>query len=172
MAYERSPFGDNVAEGSGGNVASFTSNHYGPRDVTGARGKAKTLGFEQELVLSFSGQDVSDEAFELEFVNKLPAGALVQKVLVKVDEALALGGTSPLISIGTSGSEATNGFDISEAQAEAAGTYDVTSTLAGTWAAVLAAETEIGLALGGTSPTSADQGKISVVISYDIPSVA
>lgn len=173
MGYERSPFGNNVDVGSSGNVDGFVSNHYGNREVTGARGVAKTSGFEQELNLSFSGQDASDGSFTLEGIStKLPAGALVQKVLVNVQEALALGGTSPTVLIGTDGSEVTNGLVISEAQAEAVGVYDVTSTLTGTWDAVLAAETTVGLALGGTSPTSADQGKVSVIVHYDIPSVA
>ncbi|NOQ73238.1 MAG: hypothetical protein GQ574_14620 [Crocinitomix sp.] len=77
-----------------------------------------------------------------------------------------LGGTTPVIDIGTESTEATNGFTITEAQAEAVGMYDLTSALAGTWAAGLAADTTVGLLLGGTSPTVTSAGKAKIVIRY------
>lgn len=98
----------------------------------------------------------------------IPAGSVIRQVLVEVVEAFALGGTTPTFLIGTDGSEVTNGLVISEAQAEAVATYDVTATLTGTWDALLAAETTIGVALGGGSPTVTAVGHIVLKISYDL----
>jgi hypothetical protein len=83
-----------------------------------------------------------------------------------VKEAFVIGGTTPAIVIGTEGSEATNGFVISEAQGEATGTYDVSGTLTGTWAAPLAAATTVGIDMSGTSPTVTDAGLAEVVVKY------
>jgi hypothetical protein len=109
---------------------------------------------------------VSAGDFALQTDFKLPAGAVVKNVYVEVQEAFVLGGTTPTILLGTDTSEVTNGFVISEAQAEAVATYDVTGTLTGTWAAPLAAETTVGLAMGGTSPTSTTAGKAKVIVEY------
>lgn len=170
--YERNPFGNNVAVGSGGNVTTFVSNHYGPRDVGQTAGVAKTEGLSNQLTLDITGVDVGNEAFALELAPFLPAGADITKVYAQVTEAFVLGGTTPVIEIGTEGSEATNGFTITEAQAEATGLYDLTSALSGTWAAPLAAQTTIGIDLAGTTPTVTDAGKIKITVYYDIPSVA
>lgn len=51
-----------------------------------------------------------------------------------------------------------------EAQAEAVGT--VKPTLNGTWANPLAAETTVGIALGGTSPTVTEAGRVDILIEY------
>lgn len=170
--YDRSPFGENVATGSGGNVNTFVSNHYGPRAVGSTTGVAKTEGLNNQLTLNINGTDVGNEAFALELAPFLPAGADITKVYAQVTEAFVLGGTSPVIEIGTEGSEATNGFTITEAQAEATGLYDLTSALSGTWASPLAASTTIGIDLAGTSPTVTSAGKIKIVVYYDIPSVS
>jgi hypothetical protein len=170
--YKRSPFGNNVAEGSGGNVESFVSNHYGPRKVGSTYGVAKTEGLSNQLTLDVTGTDVGNAKFTLELAPYLPAGADISKVYAKVTEAFVLGGTTPAIEIGTEGSEATNGFTITEAQAEATGLYDLTSALSGTWAAPIAAKTTIGIALSGTTPTVTSAGKIKIVVYYDIPSVS
>lgn len=168
--YTKSPFGNNVASGSGGNVEGFVSNHYGPRSVGQTQGAGKTEGFENQLVFNITGKDVANGAFALTVAPFLPKGADITKVYASVTEAFVLSGTTPAIEIGTEGSEATNGFTVSEAQAEAEGYYDLTSALSGTWASPLAAATTVGIALSGTSPTVTDAGVLKVVVKYDIPS--
>lgn len=167
MAYETSPFGNGTLVGSGGNVTSNVHNHYGPRDSGKTNGIAKTEGFMNELTIDLDGEMVGNGAFPL-MAPYLPAGCRIEDVYVEVTEAFVLGGTSPVIEIGTEGSEATNGFTITEIQAEATGVYDLTSALSGTWsqATGLAADTTIGIALAGTTPTVTDAGKARIVIRY------
>lgn len=134
-------------------------NVYGPRKTDeGRAGKINTSGVVHELEVSFRGDSYST------VTATIPAGAKVLDGYAKVDEVFVLGGTTPTINVGTSGSAATNGVSISEAQAEALGSYDLTP--AGTWAAVLAANTTVAVELGGTSPTITDAGEIKVVIRY------
>lgn len=166
MAYEQSKFGDGSTAGSG-NVVSTVNNHYGTRDTGKTSGVHTMTGTMKELVLNIDGTMVGNAAYPL-IVPTLPAGAHVDEVFAEVSEAFALGGTSPTIEVGTETSEATNGFTITEAQAEATGTYDLTGALSGTWAAVLAAETTLGLAQAGTSPTVTSAGKMKVVIRYSV----
>lgn len=168
MGYETTPFGDGVST----TRVTEVSNHFGPKVSGGAVGVVKTEGSLNEASLTISGQNASDGSFDLKTAFKLPAGAVVEKAWVKVTEAFTLGGTSPTILVGTDGSEVTNGLVISEAQAEAAGTYDVTSTLTGTWGSPLAAQTTVGLAMGGTSPTSASTGKLKLVVQYAVVGAA
>lgn len=167
MSFERNPFGNNVDVGSGGNVNGFVSNHYGQRETGKTVGKVKTEGVMNELSINIDGEMLGNAAYPL-IAPELPAGAVIEDVYVKVTEAFVLGGTTPAIEVGTEGSEATNGFTISEAQAEATGTYDLTSALSGTWASPLAAATTVGLALSGTSPTTTDAGKLDVIIRYAV----
>jgi len=164
MGYEQSKFGDGSTAGSG-NVTSTVNNHYGPRDSGKTQGITRTAGFVRELTMDIDAAMVSAEAFPL-IAPKLPAKAIIEDVFVEVTEAFALGGTTPVIEIGTEGSEATNGFTITEAQAEAEAIYDLTSALSGTWASGLAAETTIGIDLAGGTPTVGTAGKMRVVIRY------
>ena len=119
-----------------------------------------------ELFVEIDGEMLGKAAWPL-LAPKLPKGAKVRNVLLQITEAFNLGGTTPAIKIGTSGSEATNGISITEAQAEALGTYDLTGTLAGTWANPLAAGVTVGIALSGTTPTTTTVGRGRVVIRYD-----
>ena len=162
MGYETTPFGDGVST----TRVTTVNNHFGAKETGNTKGVVKTEGSMNEASFTIDGAEASAGDFAVGPVLKLPAGADVQKVWVKVTDAFTLGGTSPTILLGTDGSEATNGFVISEAQAEAAGTYDVSGTLTGTWAAPLAAETTVGLAMGGTSPTSASTGKLKIIVQY------
>lgn len=164
MAFEASKFGTGGASGTG-NVTTQVHNHFGPRDTGKTVGVIGTEGALNELTIHLDGAMVSDAAFPL-LAPQLPAGALVISAYVEVEEVFTLGGTTPTINIGTEGSETTNGVEISEAQAEAVGTYDITSTRAGTWATGLTANTVVGLAMDGTTPTSAVTGKAKVVIRY------
>ena len=129
----------------------------------GIEGHRRTEGTIQELVVYVTSENINDDVFGRNLAY-LPAGAYPKEVYVDVDEAFALGGTSPTISIGTEGSEETNGFDITEAQAESTGSYQITS-FNGTWANQLASDTDVGIALGGTSPT-ASGGYARVIIRY------
>lgn len=164
MTIEQSYFGDGSATG-GGNVTTAVHNQYGPRNAGKTVGVFDTDGAIKELVIDIDGTIVGAGAYPL-LAPKLPAGAIIEDVYLVVEEAFVLGGTTPVIDIGTEGSEATNGFTITEAQAEAAATYDLTSALSGTWAAGLAAATTVGILLGGGTPTVTSAGKARVVIRY------
>lgn len=140
-------------------------NYYGPRHRhEGAQGRMAHMGADRELVLRISGDTY------LTLADMLPAGAvIVGNALVEVEEAFALGGTTPVINIGVQGSEGTNRLaQVSEAQAEAVGTYSIAP--AGTLAVntPVAADTQIRVALGGTSPTITSAGKMKVTITYRV----
>jgi len=150
MAYENS---------AGINV----SNHYGPRDTGQTSGVIKTEGSKSTLSIVVKAADIGVALYQ---APDIPAGSLITAAYVKVSEAFALGGTTPTIDFGTSGSAATNNVELSEAQAEAVGSYDIFSTAKGTWAASLAAATTVAIALGGTTPTKTAAGELEVVIEY------
>ena len=160
MAYESNSI--NTASGS-------ARNFYGPRSAKeGVEGGVKTEGSIQEITVAFTGQNINDDVFSSNLAV-LPAGSRPIRAIVTVDEAFALGGTTPVINIGTDGSESTNGISIAETQAEAAGIYtDADSGIAinGTWGAELAADTQLSIALSGTSPTVTAAGYAKVTIEY------
>jgi len=166
MAYEQAPFGDGSASCSG-NVTTTGNNHYGPRASGKTVGVSRTAGFMKELVIDLDGTMVGNDAYAL-LAPSIPAGSRIEDVYFEVTEVFVLGGTTPVIDVGTEGSEATNGFTITEGQAEAVGTYDLTSALAGTWSTAvgLAADTTVGLLLGGSSPTVTTAGKARITIRY------
>ena len=163
MGFENSKFG--YAGGATTASSPTVNNHYGAREVKKSVGVTRTEGFMNELTIDLDGDMVSAEAFPL-LAPILPKGAIIEDVFLHVEEVFVLGGTSPVVEIGTEGSEATNGVTLTEAQLEATGTYDVTSALAGTWATGLAADTTVGIDLAGTNPTSTSAGKARVVIRY------
>lgn len=165
MSYEQSKFGDGSAAGAG-NVTQTVSNHFNARATGKTSGTVFTQGNTRETSWDIDAEMLSNGAFPL-IAPTFKAGTLIERVTVEVQEAFVLGGTSPTIEVGTEGSEATNGVTITEAQAEAAGVYDVTSALAGTWSSgALAAATTVGVALGGTSPTVTTAGTVRVVVRY------
>ena len=140
-------------------------NFYGPRHRhEGVQGLMPGSGADRELVIRFSGDTY------LTVTGTLPAGAvIVGNAVVEVEEAFVLGGTTPVINVGVSGSEGTNRLaQLSEAQAEAVGTVSVAS--AGTLAVntPLAAAATIKVALGGTTPTITAAGKAKLVITYRV----
>lgn len=137
-------------------------NVYGPRKTDeGRAGDIRTAGVEKEMQLDFRG-----DSYDL-VTATLPKGAKFLSATAVVVEAFDLGGTTPTINVGTSGSAGTNyGIELSEAQAEAAGTVVYNSTGAGTWANPLAAATTVAVELDGTSPTVGSGGELSVVIKY------
>ncbi len=146
-------------------VLNGVRNFYGPRTrADGSVGTMSTVNAERQLVIVFSGDSY------LNVTGKLPKGATtVGNALVEVNEVFDLGGTSPVINIGVVGAEGTNRVaQISEAQAEALGTYSIAP--AGTLAlnTPLAADATIGIALGGTTPTITKGGYIKVIIPYQV----
>lgn len=161
MAFETALFGDGVST----TRVTTVSTYFGARDSGKTVGSTRTAGFVTELTLDIDAAMVSSGAYAL-IAPTIPAGAIIEDVYVDVTEAFALGGTTPVIDIGTEGSEATNGFTITEAQAEAVKMLDLTGALSGTWAAGLVADTTVGLLLGGSSPTVTTVGKMRVVIRY------
>ena len=165
MSFETSKFG--YAGGATTADSYGVHNHYGPREVKGSVGIMNTEGAMNELVVDLDGAMVSAEEFPLQ-APIIPAGSRITDAYLEVSEAFVLGGTTPVIEVGTATSEATNGVSVTEAQAEAVGTYDLTAALAGTWAGTtgLVAATTVGIDLGGTSPTSTSAGKARLVVRY------
>ena len=150
-----------------------TRNFYGPRSAKeGIEGGIKTEGSIKELTLKFTGKNINDDVFGTNLAV-LPAGARIHDVTFVIAEAFALGGTSPTINIGTDGSEGTNGVELAETQAEATGIYygdqqnqETGVSINGTWASELAADTQVSIALDGTSPTVTSAGYCTVTIRY------
>lgn len=166
MPFERSQFGNNVDIGSGGNVNGFVNTHYETRVSGNQTGLVKTYGTFDELAIDFDGAQLSKAEFPL-IAPTLPAGTSVTSVMFKVTEAFVVVGTTPAVEIGTQGSEVTNGFTTTEAQLETVGSVDLTAALSGTWAAVLAAETTVGVALSGAGASvSPLSGKGKWIIQY------
>lgn len=168
MAIYTSPFGNGVLVGSGGNVVSNVHNQFGRRQIGGTIGVNKIEGMKEELVIDFVGEYFNSLPDGLiPFV--LPAGAVITAVYVDVEDVFVVTGTTPTVKIGTDGSEATNGFTITEAQLESTGSYNLTSTLAGTWdnEVPLAANTVVGFALAGTTPAVTSAGKARITILFD-----
>lgn len=167
MGYENSQFG--YAGGATTADSYGVHNHYGPREVSKSQGVMKTEGAMNELVIDLDGEMLNAAGFAL-LAPVIPAGSRIEDVFVEVTEVFALSADSGnvTIEIGTETSEATNGVSITEAQAEALGTYDATSGLAGTWAGSvgLAADTTLGIALSGDVPVATNAGKARVVIRY------
>ena len=144
-------------ESTNGTGARFTYSHQrnvdaGHTDLEGKVVDLKITGLTPATASSFSG--------------KLPAGARVKDVIVTVNSAATLSTGGATIDIGTSGSVATNNVEIVDTAAEAAGTYflsDSTVNLNGTFAAELAADTTLAIAVSAGTWTGGD---IDVTIQY------
>lgn len=143
------------------------TNYYGSRGRFEVdEGRLYTDGMVREQVVYFTGANYSRVSFTL------PAGAHIVAIpLVEIEEAFVLDGTTPTINIGVSGSHGTNYVcEISEAQAEAVGTY-LSAAPAGTLAitaAPLTAAASMVVALDGTLPTATAAGKAKVVFRYEV----
>lgn len=143
-------------------------NQYGVRDTGGSVGKMDHDGVEASVAFSFTGRSLN-EGFVPPVV--IPKGARFTRAFLRVDEAFALGGTTPTLRVGAAGSIATNGFVVTEAELEAVGTKAPASTGAGTWATNSATGTtaaaKIAFDLGGTTPTvDAALGKATLILFY------
>lgn len=138
-------------------------NFFGPRGTRAPKGGIKTEGSIQEMTFDIWGSSFSEDYADYNKVL-LPKGALIVNAFAHVSEVFVLGGTDPVIAVGTKGTEATNGVSIDEAEAEAVGVVKLTPT--GTWASALTEDTEVSFALGGTLPTVTDAGKVRVTVRY------
>lgn len=138
-------------------------NFYGPRRTSAPKGGISTEGSMNELAVDIWGTSFADN---MAAYNKvvLPKGAIIVDAYAYVSEAFALTGTTPKIHVGTKGSESTNGVPLDESSAEAVGAYKLTP--AGTWAAPLAADTEVAFALSGSSAKSGAKGKVRITVRY------
>lgn len=139
-------------------------NFYGPRKrYEGLKGEEGRRNDLRELVVEFGGDSYSAVSFVL------PKGAtVVGNALVEINEAFVMTGTSPTILIGTT-TPATNYLaTVTQAQAQALGTYS--SASGGTLAVntPLAADATITVSLGGTTPTVTGAGKLKLVIPYKL----
>jgi len=149
------------------NTGLNVKNNYGPRETGRGTGVVKTEGVKNQLSIELTGLQVSDGVFVEDFI--IPKFSIITAVFFEVTEVFELTGNADnSIEIGTDGSEATNGFSITLAQAEALGAYSLTGALSGTWdaEAALAAATTLGVTVAGTTPAIADTGKGRIVIEY------
>lgn len=172
--FERSPFGDGVLVGSGGNVTSNVNTHFGTRDTGGTVGVNKIEGVKEELIIDFTGKDFNDGIGLGLIPFVLPAGAIIKAVYMTVEEVFVTGGTFTALDIGTDGSEATNGFSVTDTQLETAATVNLTGALSGTWdaEAALAADTTVSAVLTGAGASLTDAGKARFTILFDRTAVS
>lgn len=158
MGYENNAI--NLATGS-------AYNQYGPREtqdsIALSGGKVHGSGSEQELVLYLYGDDFDGGATAVASSGTLPAGAVVIGATLEITSAITMGNADNDIVVGTSGSEATNGIDFDNTTG-AVGTY-AHDAINGTWASPLAANTDVGIDVTGTTP-SMDGGSAKIVIRY------
>lgn len=138
--------------------------NYGPRNAyEGQGGTMATRDAVRYFTIDFGGADYATAS------GTLPAGAVIRgPATVEVREAFALGGTTPTINVGVSGSHGTNYLgELSEAQAEALGTYSLASAGSLAVNTPLASAVTIVVGLDGTSPTITGAGKARLVIPYE-----
>lgn len=143
-------------------------NHYGTRDTEAgvvSGGDVHKSGSIAEAVIYITGDDFAGgTSFDTQLV--IPAGAFVQEAFIEVSEVFTLGNADNIFSVGTNGSEATNGITIANPDALGS-TQEMVGDLNGTWAAGLAAATTVGVAVSGTTAAvTAGSGKAKVVIRY------
>lgn len=144
---------DGLKVGFGPNYADYTS-----------AGVEKRLGSVEEAVLEIKGEKFSAGDYQFDEPLAIPEGAVPEACVIEVMQAFVLGGTTPTIRVGTTGTgaEAVWG-SLAEASAEALGTYLNTVV-----ATPLTATTKgnIKVSLGGTSPTVTAAGHAKIRIRY------
>jgi hypothetical protein len=153
-----------------------TYNFYGPR----TSGEDNVGVFDMdgpyaELVIDWNYTDlnniVTNSGSPRLGITKLPAGAVPIELVVIVDTAITTSTSAKDLYVGTEGSESTNGVTIADTDIDGAGTYIYTkegSAMAGTWAAELAAATQIGVAFESDVTATAGAGRF--ILRYLLPS--
>lgn len=172
MTFEFSKFGNGVDVGTtGGNV---TTSKGAPHNEFGQRKTGQQIGVNHsdtantEITLTITAEQIQRDALTNDgflLSTIIPVGAVITRAIAQVKTAFTVTGTTPTFSVGTEGSEATNGVTLTQAQMQAVGTTVL--TLNGTWASPIAAALTIGMALGGTTPViTGSAGQIDLFISY------
>lgn len=142
---------DGLRVGFGPNVADYSS-----------QGVQKQTGNEVIVRFTVDGERFSAGTYQFESQEVVPVGAVPLYCHIRVTEAFALGGTTPTIQVGDAGS-ATRYAALSEANAEAVGTYTASVT-----ATPLTAAGTIAVSLGGTTPTVTSAGRATVTLAYRV----
>lgn len=151
--------------------------HFGTRRVgeRGNFGVTRKDGSDVEIVCYVNGADfATGTATYGGTTMTLPAGFTVRTAVAEVTEVFNVGGTTPTMNIGNSASIGTNyAAELSEAQLEAVGIYNLTP--AGTLAAntPLSAAITLSVGMDGTTPTiTGSGGKVKIVIRGTDPRAA
>jgi len=143
------------------------NNFYGTRNATeGWVGTAKTEGILEQLTFVITGDNFNGTTIDAVLEGVLPAGSLVLDVFTEIDDAFTIGNADNILEIGTAGSVATNGVELS-ANLDAVGLYDdiPPGTINGTWANQLVAETAVSVIVSGTT-AAISAGSAKIVITY------
>lgn len=162
------------------NTGLGVNNHYGQRgteDGIVGGGDIPGNGIIKESVVYAKAADFTiDDATNASFVTSfvLPAGAVPIDCIFEVGTAFTQTGgtTSTTLNVGTSGSEATNGFTITDAATSLSAVTEVDPGGDGTWAGVTPVhatnDTAVGvqLTLGAGTVTSVDGGAAKIAIRY------
>ena len=145
-------------------------NHYGVRDTGGAVGIEHNYGSLWTVKIDLTGQSIADHVAGFVLPSYVKKGMLLKSAVLRVDEVFVVTGTTPHLEIGSAGSVATDGIEITEAQLEALGTTDISSTGAGTWATAsaggVAADAKIAFVLEGDTAIAATSGKATVILEF------
>ncbi len=127
-----------------------------------AAGQSTTRSHEQSFYFQFTGADYPKMSITLKKGSVITGNAIVE-----IKSVFVLGGTTPTLSIGKAGSEATDYIaKVSQANAQAVGTYSYASGGALAVNTPLTVDTVIDVVLGGTAPTATGAGEIQVIIPY------
>lgn len=143
------------------------NNFYGTRNTTeGWVGTAKTEGFIEQLAFEITGDNFAGGVTETVLEGTIPAGAKVLDVYTEVTDAFTIGNADNILEVGTAGSVATNGVELS-ANLDAVGLYEdePPGTINGTWALQLAADTAVSVIVSGTT-AAISAGRAKIVITY------
>lgn len=139
--------------------------NYGGRTPGRAAGVIKTEGAKNQLAIQLTGQLLSDKVLLPLF---LPSGAtFTGDAKLIVSEAFDLAAVS-VVEIGEALLESTNGISLTEANLESTGVKDVSSGLAGEWAAnsQLPHDQEVAIVFSAGSVTDAAVGKATLILDY------
>lgn len=144
-------------------------NQYGARESGGSVGVERSDDSIHQLSINLTGSMLNPATIFVPPVV-VPKGALFRRALLRVDEVFVVTGTTPTIEVGSSGSTATNGFVITEAELETVGTKALTSAGVGTWAFAsttgLTAAAEVAIAKEGDTAVAAGSGKATLTLEY------
>jgi hypothetical protein len=147
------------------------NNHYGVRTTGGAVGQERLTNTNYVVRIDLTGQSIADAVAGFVPPLYIPKYANFNKATLQVDEVFVVTGTTPTLEVGASGSSATNGVVITEAELEALGCKDLASTGAGTWAfshaSGTAAAAKIGMTLEGDTAIAATSGKATLILTYN-----